>query len=98
MSILDRPLLPGEPHPGIAIVPPEGTYMTNGATLYRVERHLTDSTGEEALLELEDCATLELVLCPARPAAVLGLRLVFPRVDDDALVEEAAVAGGLAPV
>jgi hypothetical protein len=95
MNTLQAQIRPGEPHPGIAIVPPEGSYMTNGGTLYRVERHLTDSAGVEALLELEDCATLELVLCPARPAAVLGLRLVFPQAD--AAAGRPAVAVGLAP-
>jgi hypothetical protein len=60
-------------------VPPEGAYLTDGTMLLRVASQFADLEGNP-LLELEDCRTLELVLCPARRIAALRLRLVSPTV------------------
>jgi hypothetical protein len=56
--------------------PSTGTYLTDGTALYRVADAL--SGRHELLLELEDCGTLELILCPARTVAGLGLSTVTP--------------------
>jgi hypothetical protein len=56
--------------------PAAGAYLTDGGTLYRVAHLLSEGPGGETFLELEDCSTLELVLCPLRTA--LGLRAVTP--------------------
>lgn len=44
--------------------PSVGAYLTDGRALFRVADAL--SSRGELLLELEDCGTLELVLCPVR--------------------------------
>jgi len=56
--------------------PTTGAYLTDGGALYRVAHLLSEGPGGETFLELEDCSTLELVLCPLRTA--LGLRSVTP--------------------
>jgi hypothetical protein len=56
--------------------PSPGTYLTDGSALLRVQDAL--SGGGEMFLELEDCSTLELILCPARTVAGLALRTVTP--------------------
>lgn len=56
--------------------PLAGAYLTDGGALYRVANLLRDRASGETFLELEDCSTLELVLCPVR--TVLGLRAVTP--------------------
>ncbi len=56
--------------------PPPGVYLTDETALFRVADIL--SHGREMLLELEDCTTLELILCPARKLSRLGLRTVTP--------------------
>lgn len=58
--------------------PPDGAYVTNGDKLFHIEVTLWDNAKGEPLVELEDCATLELILCPARAVAALGLRSVTP--------------------
>jgi hypothetical protein len=58
-------------------LPHAGAYVTDGAALFRVE-HLADGVDGELLIELENCDTLELVLCPAKTLAALGLRTVTP--------------------
>jgi hypothetical protein len=58
-----------------------GTYLTDGHSLFRVQHAITEADGlhlEEALLELEDCRTLELILCSAGALERLGLRPVSP--------------------
>ena len=59
-------------------VPFDGGYLTDGETLFRIERTIVESAGGDLLVELEDCATLELIVCPARSVADLGLRPVQP--------------------
>jgi hypothetical protein len=56
--------------------PSLGTYITDGLGLFRVEDAVS-SVGE-LFLELEDCATLELIVCAARTVGELGLRTVVP--------------------
>ena len=61
-----------------------GTYLTDGRSLFRVQHAITEADGlhlEEALLELEDCATLELILCSAGALERLGLRPVSPSAE-----------------
>ena len=58
-----------------------GTYLTDGRSLFRVQHAITEADGlrlDEPLLELEDCATLELILCSAGALERLGLRPVEP--------------------
>jgi len=58
-----------------------GTYLTDGRSLFRVQHAITEAEGlhlEEPLLELEDCSTLELILCSAGALERLGLRPVSP--------------------
>ncbi len=93
MSILDRRRgrarraaeAAGEPRDGDAEprrettwAPRAGAYLTDGGTLFRVEHTLADNVNGELFLELEDCSTLEVVLCPARAIGALGLRAVMP--------------------
>ncbi len=58
---------------------PEGAYVTDGASLFRVAHALRDPRGGELIVELEDCRTLELILCPARAMVDLDLDTVTPR-------------------
>jgi hypothetical protein len=53
-------------------------YLTDGRTLFHVERTLLDDPHRELLIELEDCMTLELIVCSARSVGELGLRPVQP--------------------
>jgi hypothetical protein len=61
-------------------VPFEGGYMTDGETLFHIERTIVDDPRGGLLVELEDCATLELIVCSATSVAELGLRPVQPLV------------------
>jgi hypothetical protein len=66
--------------------PPAGTYLTDGRSLFRVQHKITDAEGlhlQEPLLELEDCRTLELILCSASALERLGLRPVTPAAGRD---------------
>lgn len=60
------------------VAPHEGTYLTDGAALFRVAHTLSDPVRGELFLELEDCTTLDLVLCPAQAVVGSGLRSVIP--------------------
>ena len=63
-----------------------GTYLTDGRSLFRVQHAITEADGlhlDEPLLELEDCATLELILCSADALERLGLRPVNPTQETD---------------
>jgi hypothetical protein len=53
-----------------------GRYLTDGRTLFRVQHAIPGDDGEDPLLELEDCRTLELILCSRRALERLGLREV----------------------
>ncbi len=59
-------------------MPFEGGYLTDGETLFRIERTLVEDGPGELLVELEDCGTLELIVCSARLVGDLGLRPVQP--------------------
>ena len=50
-------------------VPFHGTYLTDGIALFRVEGVLQI---REKLVELEDCMTLEVIVCPARRLGAQG--------------------------
>jgi hypothetical protein len=67
---------PGAEDPQMA--PSEGGYLTDGETLFRIERTLVEDARGDLLVELEDCATLELIVCSAHSVAELGLRPVQP--------------------
>lgn len=58
--------------------PLESGYLTDGRVLFHVERTLLDRPDGELLIELEDCATLELIVCSAKSVAELGMRPVRP--------------------
>jgi len=62
------------------VAPPEGAYLTDGTTLFCVGHALSDSVDGELLLELEDCASSDVVLCPIRVLSALGLRPVTPAI------------------
>jgi hypothetical protein len=67
-----------------ACEPDAGTYLTDGRSLFRVQHAITEAEGlhlQEPLLELEDCKTLELILCSAGALDRLGLRPVTPSPD-----------------
>lgn len=53
-------------------------YLTDGRALFHIERTLLDDPHGELLVELEDCATLELIVCSARSVAELSMRPVKP--------------------
>lgn len=59
-------------------MPFEGGYLTDGETLFRIERTLVQDARGDLLVELEDCGTLELIVCSARLVGELGLRPVQP--------------------
>jgi hypothetical protein len=58
--------------------PVDRGYLTDGETLFHIERTLVENPKGELLVELEDCGTLELIVCSARSVAELGLRPVKP--------------------
>jgi len=59
--------------------PSPGSYLTDGVTLFLVASAMSGSAeGGDLYLELEDCGTLEIVLCPVRGLAEWGLRAVTP--------------------
>ncbi|HTA15324.1 MAG TPA: hypothetical protein VK781_10765 [Solirubrobacteraceae bacterium] len=58
--------------------PFDGGYLTDGEGLFHIERTLLNDPRGELLVELEDCTTLELIVCSARSVAELGLRPVQP--------------------
>ena len=58
--------------------PSQGAYLTDGAALFHVAHTISDSASGELYLELEDCSTLEVVLCPAHAVAGSGFRSVAP--------------------
>jgi hypothetical protein len=56
--------------------PMAGAYLTDGTALFCVAEAI--SNRGELFLELENCVTFELILCPARTVARLGLRGITP--------------------
>jgi hypothetical protein len=58
--------------------PSPGAYLTDEVALFRVAHAISDSASGELYLELENCSTHELVLCPARTVAGVGFRSVVP--------------------
>ncbi|HEY5286416.1 MAG TPA: hypothetical protein VIJ50_04860 [Solirubrobacteraceae bacterium] len=62
----------------VVAAPDDRGYLTDGETLFHIERTLVNSPKGELLVELEDCVTLELIVCSARSVAELGLRPVKP--------------------
>jgi len=58
---------------------PDGAYLTDGKSLFRIERTVLDGPQNEVFVELEDCATLELIFCSARSISELELRTVEPK-------------------
>jgi hypothetical protein len=60
--------------------PAEGSYVTDGASLFRVVNTIRDERKDQLLLELEDCKTLELLVCPADAVVTLALETVVPAV------------------
>ncbi|HTB50153.1 MAG TPA: hypothetical protein VK701_04180 [Solirubrobacteraceae bacterium] len=62
----------------VLATPEDRGYLTDGETLFHIERTLVDDPKGELLMELEDCGTLELIVCSARSVAELGLRPVKP--------------------
>lgn len=75
-----RPTTSADPTPakGLPGLPFEGGYLTDGETLFRIERTLVEDPRGDLLVELEDCGTLELIVCSARLMGELGLRPVQP--------------------
>lgn len=75
-----RPASPATPTQieGPVGMPFEGGYLTDGETLFRIERTLVEDARGDLLVELEDCGTLELIVCSARLVGELGLRPVQP--------------------
>jgi hypothetical protein len=64
---------------GAPTIAPDRGYLTDGTTLFHVERTLLDDPHREPLIEIEDCMTLELIVCSARSVGELGLRPVQPQ-------------------
>lgn len=56
--------------------PSTDAYLTDETALFRVADAI--SNRGELFFELENCSTLELILCPARTVGKLGLRKVTP--------------------
>jgi hypothetical protein len=59
-------------------IPFDRGYLTDGQALFHIERTLLDNSHCELLVELEDCVTLELIVCSARSVAEVGMRPVQP--------------------
>jgi len=62
----------------VAGAPFDHGYLTDGETLFHIERTVVDGPEGRLLVELEDCATLELIVCSACSVAESGLRPVKP--------------------
>jgi hypothetical protein len=60
----------------IAVV--AGAYVTDGASLFRVEHMHSDLASGKTFIELEDCATMVLSICTRETLAALPLRSVVP--------------------
>lgn len=58
--------------------PPVDTYLTDGVSLYRVSHALPCPRMGQQCVALEDCLTLDLVLCPAEGLVGRGLCVVTP--------------------
>ncbi len=74
--------------PAAGWVPSGGSYLTDGTALFCVAQTLSDTTSGELFLELENCGTLDVVLCPVGSVREVGLRPVAPAL---------GVPGSIAP-
>lgn len=77
-QVAPEPAPEGAPPPSPPGLPPEGAYVTDGESLYRVANSIRDPRDGELIIELEDCRTLELILCSASVIADLRLCAVTP--------------------
>jgi hypothetical protein len=59
-------------------LPLAGTYVTDGSSLFRVQQSYVDARSGARVLELEDCATLELSAWTPVKLAERPLRAVTP--------------------
>jgi hypothetical protein len=55
-----------------------GAYVTDGASLFRVEHMHSDPASGKTFIELEDCATMVLSICTRETLAAAPLRSVVP--------------------
>lgn len=78
MRTIEQPDGTSEETEGAAAVPFDRGYLTDGQTLFHIERTLLENPRGELLVELEDCGTLELIVCSARSVAELRMRPVQP--------------------
>ena len=60
-------------------LPAVGDYLTDGSALFSVLKVLGDEQQSTVLLELEDCRTLELVVCASETIRRGRLATVAPR-------------------
>ncbi len=58
--------------------PSGGAYLTDGAALFCVGHVLSDRANGELFLELENCDSGDVILCPSGAVSALGLRSVTP--------------------
>jgi len=61
-----------------AVAPAPGSYLTDGIHLFRVAQTLPDRIAGELVVTLEDCHSLEIVLCPLRALTDRSIRSVKP--------------------
>lgn len=80
MSVFERSTAGGQ-RPGAKPNPIDrfsvGSYLADGTKLLRIQ-HRIEAAADGALIELEDCKTLELVIWSERELADRGLRSVRP--------------------
>jgi hypothetical protein len=55
-----------------------GGYITDGRTLFRVEHMHSNPRSGEMFVELENCTTLELIVCPVDRLCARPVRCVIP--------------------
>jgi hypothetical protein len=55
-----------------------GTYVTDGRSLFHVQHAIWDRAGGAPLFELENCGTLELLVCQCDALDSLRLRVAVP--------------------
>lgn len=55
-----------------------GLYLTDGSALFHVQQVISDLCGDATLVELENCGTLELIVCPRGTLDDGKLRRISP--------------------